>query len=350
MTTEVGLQIIEVTATPAPVVVEVVVPGPQGPAGTSTDLTDVDVLGFDTSAGESVTTGQVAWNSLEGTLDVGASGVTYQLGQELSFRCKNVSADPILNGEAVMFMGADASTGHIEVAHMIADGTLPGYVFFGVATEVIGVGGLGYVTTLGKVRGVDTSAYADDATLYCDPSNPGSFTETEPNAPNLKLLVAAVVKSHPTEGILFVRSNNGQRLQDCHDVDVTTVSDGDVLTWVDAQNRWEHRPPANGPAPRSITIAGPLAGDSFTLFRTTVETTVESVTALVSGGSVAYEIRYATDRSTAGTLAASDTVTNTTTGDSATLQNQPIPAGRYVWVQVTAVTGTVNEFNLSIGF
>lgn len=102
--------------------------------------------------------------------------------------------------------------------------------------------------------------------------------------------------------------------------------------------------------PRSITIAGPLAGDSFTLFRTTVETTVESMTAVVSGGSVAYEIRYASDRSTAGTLAASDTVTNTTTGDSATLQNQPIPAGCYVWVQVTAVTGTVNEFNLSIGF
>lgn len=102
--------------------------------------------------------------------------------------------------------------------------------------------------------------------------------------------------------------------------------------------------------PRSITIAGPLAGDSFTLFRTTVETTVESMTAVVSGGSVAYEIRYASDRSTAGTLVASDTVTNTTTGDSATLQNQPIPAGCYVWVQVTAVTGTVNEFNLSIGF
>lgn len=102
--------------------------------------------------------------------------------------------------------------------------------------------------------------------------------------------------------------------------------------------------------PRSITIAGPLAGDSFTLFRTTVETTVESMTAVVSGGSVAYEIRYASDRSTAGTLAASDTVTNTTTGDSATPQNQPIPAGCYVWVQVTAVTGTVNEFNLSIGF
>jgi hypothetical protein len=46
----------------------------------------------------------------------------------------------------------------------------------------------------------------------------------------------------------------------------------------------------------------------------------------------------------------SDTVTNTTTGDSATVQNQPIPSGRYVWIEITAVSGTVNEFNLSVAF
>ena len=104
-------------------------------------------------------------------------------------------------------------------------------------------------------------------------------------------------------------------------------------------------------APRSITIAGPQAGDSFTLFRTSHETTIASAVALVSGGSVTYELRYAADRTTAGTLATvSDTVTNTTTGDSATVQNQPIPSDRYVWLNITAVTGTVNEFNLSVAF
>jgi hypothetical protein len=71
---------------------------------------------------------------------------------------------------------------------------------------------------------------------------------------------------------------------------------------------------------------------------------------LVSGGSVTYELRYASDRTTAGTLATvSDTVT-TTTGDTATVQNQPIPAARWVWVEITAVSGTVDEFNLSVAF
>jgi len=103
--------------------------------------------------------------------------------------------------------------------------------------------------------------------------------------------------------------------------------------------------------PRSITIAGPQVGDSFTLFRTTQSAIITSAVALVSNGSVTYELRYAADRTAAGTLAiAADTVTNITTGDSATVQNQPIAADLYVWVEITAVTGTVEEFNLSIAF
>lgn len=102
---------------------------------------------------------------------------------------------------------------------------------------------------------------------------------------------------------------------------------------------------------RSITIASPQTGDNFTLFRTTRQTIITSAVGIVSGGSVTYALRYAEDRSTAGTLATvSDTVTNTTTGDAATVQNQPIAANRYVWVEITSVTGLVNEFNLSVSF
>ena len=133
-------------------------------------------------------------------------------------------------------------------------------------------------------------------------------------------------------------------LADLSDVSITSAEQGDVLIydsgqWIDANDS------------KSVTIAGPQAGDSFTLFRTARSTTIDEVIALVSGGSVTYELRYATDRTTAGTLAiVADTVTNTTTGDSATVQNQPIAAGRFVWVEITAVSGTVEEFNLSVSF
>lgn len=321
--------------------------------GGSADLTNVDKIGFDTTPSGSASLGQLVWNPVEETLDLGSNGITYQLGQELSFKCKNVSADPLIDGEAVMFMGADAATGYFEIAHMVADGSVPGYTFFGVATEPIPVGSVGFVTTIGKVRGIDTSAFAEDAVLWLDPANPGGYTTVEPSAPNLKIAVAAVIKSDPVDGILFVRAEPGRNIADCHDVEVGLgAADRQYLGWSEANQRWQPTTIPNS-APRSMTIAGPKVNDSFTIFRTDVETTISSVVALVSGStpSVTYEIRYASDRTAGGTLAiVADTVTNTTTGDSATVQNQPIPANYYVWLVVTAVSGTVGELNVTVSF
>ena len=300
-----------------------------------------------TTGGNADTAGELAWNADDETLDIAKGGGTVlQVGQELSFLVHNGTASTIPDGSAVMYAGTNGNSGRLSVAPMIANGTLPGYVFLGVLTESIAADADGFVTTFGKVRGINTSAYPEDSILWADPATPGGFTLTEPDGPNLKLPIAAVISS-ANNGTIFVRANTGQNLADCHDVETSGASDGDVLTWDDAQNRWEHRPSP----PRSITIAGPQAGDAFTLFRTTSDATLSSVVGLVSGGSVTYELRYATNRTTAGTLATvSDTVTNTTTGDAATIQNQPMPPSSYVWVSITAVTGTVNEFNLSVAF
>ena len=317
-----------------------------------TDAPTVDKLGLDTTAAEAVSTGQLAWNATEGTIDVGLlHGSVNQIGQEVQLLCTNSAASlTITNGMGVMFTGADSTTLRLEVQPMQADGSLPGYVFFGIATQTIVPGAEGYVTAFGKVRGFDTSAYPEDSILWCDPVNPGQFVLAEPVAPNLKIAAAVVIKSHATEGALMVRADPGQNLSDCHDVEVDTAQDTNYLGWSEALQHWMPLSVPNA-APRSITIAGPQIGDSFTLFRTSGSTTITSAAALVSGGSVTYELRYAADRTTAGTLATvSDTVTNTTTGDSATIQNQPIPSGRYVWLNITAVTGTVNEFNLSVAF
>jgi hypothetical protein len=317
-----------------------------------TDAPTVDKLGLDLTAAEAVSTGQLAWNATEGTVNVGLlNGTVNQFGQETQLLCTNSAATAtITDGMGVMFTGSNASTLRLEVQPMQADGSLPGYVFFGIATQTIAPGATGYITTFGKVRGLNTSAYPEDSILWCDPANPGQFVLAEPVAPNLKIAAAAVIKSHATEGVLMVRADTGQNLSDCHDVEVDSAQDTDYLGWSEAMQHWMPLSVPNA-APRSITIAGPQVGDSFTLFRTSGVTTIASAVALVSGGSVTYELRYAADRTTAGTLATiSDTVTNTTTGDSATVQNQPIPSGRYVWIEITAVSGTVDEFNLSVAF
>ena len=103
--------------------------------------------------------------------------------------------------------------------------------------------------------------------------------------------------------------------------------------------------------PKSVTIAEPQPGDQFTLFFTEYPTTLSQVQAVVRGAtpSVTYELRYASERDDVGTLAIEPaTVTSTSAGDAAVIQNMPIPAGRYVWLEVIAVSGTVSELNVSL--
>jgi hypothetical protein len=347
--------------------------GPQGPigtgipsGGTAGDLLVrtasgtswtvdpvVDTLTVDITASGAVATGQMRWNDREHTLDVGMlRGVVNQVGQETMMTCLNTTASTIGNGKAVMFTGTDDATTHPTIGPMIADGSVPGKVFFGVTTEDIPAGEEGYVTIFGKVRDIDTSAYPEDAILWLDPNNPGEFVLTEPMAPALKIAAAAVIRSHPTDGILLVRADVGQNLSECHDVEAEAPLTEQYLGWNEDMQHWM---PYNIPnaAPKSITISEPLVGDSFTLFRTSKATTLAGVTSLVAGENpaVGYQIRYAANRTASGTLAIVPAVANNTTvGAAATVQNMPIPSGSYVWLNVTTVSGFASEFNLSIAF
>jgi hypothetical protein len=138
-----------------------------------------------------------------------------------------------------MFAGTLGASGRLKVAPMIANGTQPGYVFFGVTDQAIAGASDGYVTTFGKIRGINTSAYADGDILWCNPAVAGGFTKIEPQAPNLKLAVAAVV-SAANNGTIFVRWTTGARLQDLHDVEANGTKDnGDTLEWNAAAGRWQ---------------------------------------------------------------------------------------------------------------
>lgn len=202
--------------------------------------TEFDKIGFDLDAGESVGTGEIAWNDGDGTLDVGMkNGVVNQLGQETVLPCRNGSATTLANGTAVRFSGVVGSSGRLVVDRMIANGTYPGYLFFGITTQAIAPGADGYVTVFGKVRGVNTNAFQEGDILWCSPSTPGGLVNTEPQAPNLKLPVAAVV-SVGNNGIIMVRANNGSRLQDLHDVEANGAKENlDVLNWNSTASRWE---------------------------------------------------------------------------------------------------------------
>lgn len=129
-----------------------------------------------------------------------------------------------------------------------------------------------------------------------------------------------------------------------------TVTEGDT-TVVTVTTAGPQGAKGEAGPPKSIAIAQPKANDQFTLFFTQYATTLTQVVGLVRGDtpSVTFELRYGADRSTAGTLATvPETITNTTTGELVTVQNMPIPADRFLWIVVTAVSGQVEELNVCV--
>jgi hypothetical protein len=108
---------------------------------------------------------------------------------------------------------------------------------------------------------------------------------------------------------------------------------------------------ASGP-PKSLTIAYPVAGDNLTLFYTQTDTTLLQVAAVLRGTgspSVTYSLKYAANRSSAGTAATvATTVSSTTTASMATLQNMPIPANHFLWLEISAISGNPTELSMTV--
>lgn len=110
-------------------------------------------------------------------------------------------------------------------------------------------------------------------------------------------------------------------------------------------------------APKSLTIINPSKNDlpEVTLFFVKNDVTISKINAVCRGASpsVSYSLRFSSNRSSTGTevvsggLLCSDTGTgNVTTSFS----NATIPAGSFLWLKVTAISGTVDEFSVTLSF
>lgn len=113
---------------------------------------------------------------------------------------RNGTASNILDGTTVvMLTGSVGNSGRLVVAPY--DGVADASLDVGLTTEPIAAGADGFVTSYGKIRGIDTSMWSDGDVLYV---NGSGLAKTPPEG--LRMKIAAVVHSH-TNGALMVRVN-----------------------------------------------------------------------------------------------------------------------------------------------
>lgn len=109
-------------------------------------------------------------------------------------------------------------------------------------------------------------------------------------------------------------------------------------------------------SPKAVSLRNPMVNDEVTLFYTTTAITIAELDAVLRGSStpsVTWTIRSNADRSATGTevVTSGTTTTTTTTAQAITsLTSATIAAGLWVWLKVTAVSGTVDELAVSVKF
>ena len=172
--------------------------------------------------------GSTYWDSDNHTTStVLENGVILQNGQEIHIYGKNVSGAPILNGTPVSIV---QNNGQFTAFSTVDITTPSAYAFVGLATQDIANNSFGYVTKIGVVRGLDTTAYDEGKPVYVSLS--GGLTKTYPTVPNYVINVGIVEYKHANQGRINVISSIVSRLEDLSDVNGTPLTTtGQIPNW-----------------------------------------------------------------------------------------------------------------------
>jgi len=147
--------------------------------------------------------GRVFYNSSDNTLCYynDNSQMKVNVGQEQIVRVRNQTGATIPDGTVVYVNGATGNTPTIALAIATAFNTAD---IIGVTTTSIANNDFGYVTINGLVNGLDTSAFTEGQAVFLSATSAGTYTATEPIAPNYSVQVGVVLRANPSNGTLLV--------------------------------------------------------------------------------------------------------------------------------------------------
>jgi hypothetical protein len=282
-------------------------------------IQNINELNFDTTPSSVVGgAGSISWNSSEGTLDLVMKGgnVTQHIGEEFFYTARNATGSTINKAVPVYASGVTVGSNRIEVSPMIADGSIDELRYIGMTAESISTGVNGLVTEVGYLRNINASGspygqtWAAGDIIYVSATAAGGLTNVQPVAPNLKIVVALVINADNNFGVLLVRPTVYPQINDLSNVNISTVTGGDLLVYDGTDARWENAAQSTITAGKATNLAGGAAGSLP--YQSTTDTTT-----FLAAGSDGQVLKLASGVPTwssdaSGVTIADDTTTNAT--------------------------------------
>ena len=182
--------------------------------------------------------------SADGSITVSQVGTVVDLAvsaaspaSTLLLQVRNNSGATMTKGTVVYVNGA---VGQLPtVAKALATSDTTSAQTQGLITADIPNNSNGYVTIVGLVTGLNTSAYSDGDQLYLSGTTAGAMTATKQYAPIHLVYVGVVTYAHPTQGKIQVKVQNGYELDELHNVSAQSPTTGQTIVYNSATGLWE---------------------------------------------------------------------------------------------------------------
>jgi len=194
------------------------------------DAADVGALASITSADGSITVSQVGT-----VVDLAVSAASP--ASTLLLQVRNNTGATLTKGTVVYVDGAIGQLPTVAKALATSDSTSAQTQ--GLITADIANNSNGYVTIVGLVTDIDTSAFSDGQQLYLSGTTAGAMTATKQYAPIHLVYVGVVTYAHPVHGKIQVKVQNGYELDELHNVSAQTPTTGQTIVYNSSTGLWE---------------------------------------------------------------------------------------------------------------
>ena len=151
----------------------------------------------------------------------------------------NSTGSTLAKGTVVYINGGQGNLPTVTKALAVGDTTSA--QTFGIVQSDITNNNNGYVVVAGGINNLDTQAYPDGTALYLSPTTAGAYTSTKPYAPEHLVYLGVVVRSHPTQGVIEVKIQNGYELDELHNVSAQSPSNNDGIFYNTTTSLWEKK-------------------------------------------------------------------------------------------------------------
>lgn len=159
--------------------------------------------------------------------------------QNLVSEVYNNTGATLTKGTVVYINGGQGNLPTVTKA--LATGDSTSAQTYGIVQNDITNNNNGYVVVAGRLSDIDTQAYLEGTQLYLSSTTAGTYTSTKQYAPAHLVYIGIIVRSHPTQGIIEVKIQNGYELDELHNVAAQTPTNNDGLFWEASTSLWKNK-------------------------------------------------------------------------------------------------------------